>query len=86
MHRRQGWVSVVNPRVDPELGCARVTSLGDRTLSGLVTLVLLAVLTAYIATRVLTRLGVSITQNRRIGIMFVFVVVTLMLWGQTLNK
>jgi hypothetical protein len=58
----------------------------ERTLSGLVTLVLLAVLVGYIATRVLGRLGVTITQNRRIGIMFVFVVVTLMLWGQDLNK
>jgi hypothetical protein len=55
-------------------------------LSGLVTLVLLAVLVGYLATRVLGRLGVTITQNRRIGIMFVFVVVTLMLWGQDLNK
>jgi hypothetical protein len=58
----------------------------ERTLSGLVTLVLLAVLVGYFATRVLGRLGVTITQNRRVGIMFVFVVVTLMLWGQTLNK
>jgi hypothetical protein len=55
-------------------------------LSGLVTLVLLAVLAAYVATRVLARVGVAISQNRRIGIMVVFVIVTLMLWGQTLNK
>lgn len=58
----------------------------ERTLSGLVTLVLLAILVGYIATRVLGRLGMTITQNRRMGIMFVFVVVTLMLWGQNLNK
>lgn len=55
-------------------------------MSGLITLALLAVLAAYLVTRVLTRIGVTVTSNRRVGIMFVFVVVTLMLWGQDLNK
>jgi hypothetical protein len=55
-------------------------------LSGLVTLVLLALLVGYVATRVLARLGVTVTSNRRTGIMFVFVIVTLMLWGQNLKK
>jgi hypothetical protein len=55
-------------------------------LSGLVTLALLAGLAGFIATRVLARLGVTISQNRRIGIMAVFVIVTLMLWGQSLNR
>jgi hypothetical protein len=54
-------------------------------LSGLVTLALLAILCAYIVTRVMRRMGMGMSRNGTVGLMFVFVLVVLMLWGQTIK-
>ena len=56
------------------------------SLSGLVTLALLAILGAFIVTRVMRRIGLSMSRSNTFGFMFAFVVVVLMVWGQTLNK
>ncbi len=55
-------------------------------MSGLVTLALLAILCAYLATRGMRRMGMNLTKNNTIGLMVVFVIVVLMLWGQTIQK
>ncbi|MDN3359894.1 hypothetical protein [Actinomadura sp. DC4] len=52
-------------------------------MSGLVVLALLAILAAFIVTRVMRRIGMSMSRNSTFGLMFVFVVVVLMLWGQS---
>jgi hypothetical protein len=57
----------------------------ERTLSGLVTLALLAILCAYIVTRVMRRMGMGMSRNSTVGLMFVFVLVVLMVWGQTIK-
>jgi uncharacterized membrane protein YeaQ/YmgE (transglycosylase-associated protein family) len=56
------------------------------SLSGLVTLALLAILGAFIVTRIMRRIGLSMSRSNTFGFMFAFVVVVLMVWGQTLNK
>ncbi|HZE34688.1 MAG TPA: hypothetical protein VE198_25030 [Actinoallomurus sp.] len=55
-------------------------------MSGLVTLALLAILGAFIVTRIMRRIGLSMSRSNTFGFMFAFVVVVLMVWGQTLNK
>lgn len=50
------------------------------------TLALLAVLLAFLVSRALRRMGVNISRDRMIGIMVVFVIVTLMLWGQSIRN
>lgn len=55
-------------------------------MSGVVTLALLAILLAFIVSRVLGRMGMKISRDRTIGIMVVFVIVVLMLWGQSIRK
>lgn len=47
------------------------------------TLSLLAVLLAYLVSRALRRVGINVSRERLIGIMVVFVIVALMLWGQS---
>jgi Ca2+/Na+ antiporter len=54
----------------------------ERSLSGLVTLALLAILLAFIVRRVLQRVGMGMSRDRTIALMVVFVIVALMLWGQ----
>jgi hypothetical protein len=54
-------------------------------LNGLVVLALLAILCAYLVTRVMRRVGLGMSRNNTFGLMFVFVVVVLMLWGQTIK-
>lgn len=54
-------------------------------LSGLITLALLAILCAVVVSRVMRRLGMGVSRDRLVGIMVVFVLVTLMLWGQSLK-
>jgi high-affinity Fe2+/Pb2+ permease len=54
-------------------------------LSGLVTLALLAILVAYIVSRGMRRMGMAMSKNRTIGLMVVFVLVVLMLWGQSME-
>jgi hypothetical protein len=54
-------------------------------LNGLVMLALLAILCAYLVTRVMRRIGLGMSRNNTFGLMFVFVVVVLMLWGQTIK-
>jgi uncharacterized membrane protein YeaQ/YmgE (transglycosylase-associated protein family) len=56
------------------------------SLSGLVTLALLAILGAFIVTRIMRRIGLGMSRSNTFGFMFFFVVVVLMVWGQTLNK
>jgi hypothetical protein len=51
-------------------------------LSGLVTLALLAILAAFIVTRVMRRIGLSMSRSNTFGFMFAFVVLVLMVWGQ----
>ncbi len=55
-------------------------------MSGLVTLALLAILLALLVSRAARRLGMNISRDRMIGIMVVFVIVVLMLWGQSFQK
>jgi uncharacterized membrane protein YeaQ/YmgE (transglycosylase-associated protein family) len=55
-------------------------------LSGLVTLALLAILGAFIVTRIMRRIGLSMSRNSTFGFMFAFVVLVLMLWGQSFRK
>jgi len=55
-------------------------------LSGLVTLALLAILGAFIITRVMRRIGLSMSRNSTFGFMFAFVVLVLMLWGQSFRS
>jgi hypothetical protein len=55
-------------------------------LSGLVTLALLAIVGAFIVTRIMRRIGLSMSRSSTFGFMFAFVIVVLMLWGQTINK
>lgn len=54
-------------------------------MSGLVTLALLAILGAFIATRVMRKIGLSMSRNSTFGFMFAFVLVVLMLWGQSIK-
>ena len=56
------------------------------SLSGLVTLALLAILGAFIVTRIMRRIGLGMSRSNTFGFMFAFVVLVLMVWGQTLNK
>ena len=51
-------------------------------MNGLVVLALLAILAAFIATRVMRRIGLSMQRSTTFGFMFAFVVLVLMLWGQ----
>lgn len=55
-------------------------------MSGVVTLALLAILLAFLISRGLRRMGMNISRDRTIGIMVVFVIVMLMLWGQAIQK
>lgn len=55
-------------------------------MSGLTTLALLAILAAFIITRLMRRIGLSMSRNSTFGFMFAFVVLVLMLWGQSFNK
>ncbi|MCO6011233.1 hypothetical protein NE236_40420 [Actinoallomurus purpureus] len=55
-------------------------------MSGVVTLALLAILLAFIASRALKRVGLSMSRDRTIGLMVVFVIVVLMMWGQQAGK
>lgn len=55
-------------------------------MSGLVTLALLAILCAYLVPRALRRIGMTLSKNNTIGLVVVFVIVVLMLWGQSLQK
>lgn len=55
-------------------------------MSGLVTLALLAIVGAFIVTRIMRRIGLSMSRSSTFGFMFAFVIVVLMLWGQTINK
>lgn len=55
-------------------------------MSGLVTLALLAILLAFLVSRALRRMGMNISRDRLIGIMVIFVIVVLMLWGQSIQK
>ncbi len=48
-------------------------------------LVLLAILCAWIVTKGMRRIGMGMSKNNTIGLMVVFVLVVLMLWGQNLN-
>jgi hypothetical protein len=52
-------------------------------LNGLVTLALLAILGAFIVTRVMRRIGLGMSRSSTFGFMFAFVVLVLMLWGQS---
>jgi hypothetical protein len=54
-------------------------------LSGLVTLALLAVLAAFVVTRIMRRIGLSMSRSNTFGFIFFFVVVVLMVWGQSTN-
>ena len=54
-------------------------------MSGLITLALLAILCAFLLSRVMRRMGMNVSRNGTVGIMFVFVLVVLMLWGQTIK-
>ncbi len=54
-------------------------------LSGLVVLILLAILCAWIATKGMRRIGMAMSRDRTIGLMVVFVIVVLMLWGQSIS-
>jgi hypothetical protein len=67
------------------LGWARVGP-EERSVSGVVTLALLAILLAFIASRALKRVGLSMSRDRVIGLMVVFVIVVLMMWGQQAGK
>ncbi|GAB3987511.1 hypothetical protein GCM10029978_106610 [Actinoallomurus acanthiterrae] len=51
-------------------------------MSGVVTLALLAILVAFIVSRVAKRIGLGMSRDRVIGLMVVFVIVALMMWGQ----
>lgn len=55
-------------------------------LSGLTTLALLAILAAFVVTRVMRRFGLAMQRNTTFAFMFAFVVVVLMLWGSSFNK
>jgi hypothetical protein len=55
-------------------------------LSGLTTLALLAILAAFIITRVMKRIGLGMQRNTTFAFMFAFVVLVLMLWGQSFRK
>jgi hypothetical protein len=48
-------------------------------------LALLAILCAYLVTRGMRRMGMKMSKNNTIGLMVVFVVVVLMLWGQSIK-
>lgn len=54
-------------------------------MSGLVTLALLAIVAAFIVTRVMRRIGLGMSRNSTFGFMFAFVIVVLMLWGQSIK-
>jgi hypothetical protein len=51
-------------------------------VSGVVTLALLAILVAFIVSRIAKRIGLGMSRDRVIGLMVVFVIVALMMWGQ----
>jgi Co/Zn/Cd efflux system component len=55
-------------------------------LSGLTTLALLAILAAFVVTRVMRRIGLGMQRNTTFAFMFAFVVLVLMLWGSSFNK
>ena len=48
-------------------------------------LVLLAILCAWIVTKVMRRIGIGMSKNNTIGLIVVFVIVVLMLWGQSIS-
>jgi hypothetical protein len=68
-------------------GCSEIPWCGSyrrrESLSGLVTLALLAILGAWIVTRGMRRIGLSMSRSSTFGFMFAFVVLVLMLWGQS---
>ncbi|GAA4609149.1 hypothetical protein GCM10023195_36600 [Actinoallomurus liliacearum] len=51
-------------------------------MSGVVTLALLAILVAFIVSRVAKKVGLGMSRDRVIGLIVVFVIVVLMVWGQ----
>lgn len=51
-------------------------------MSGLVVLALLAILVAYIGVRLMRKIGLPLSRERMFGMMIVFVIVVLMVWGQ----
>ncbi|GAA4634096.1 hypothetical protein GCM10023196_074270 [Actinoallomurus vinaceus] len=51
-------------------------------MSGVVTLALLAILLAFVVSRVAKRVGLGMSRDRVIGLMVVFVIVALMMWTQ----
>jgi hypothetical protein len=55
-------------------------------LSGLTTLALLAILAAFVVTRIMRRIGLGMARNTMFAFMFAFVVLVLMLWGSTFSK
>jgi hypothetical protein len=48
-------------------------------------LVLLAILCAWIVTKGMRRIGMGMSKNNTIGLIVVFVIVVLMLWGQSIS-
>jgi hypothetical protein len=55
-------------------------------LSGLTTLALLAILAAFVVTRIMKRIGLGMQRNTMFAFMFAFVVLILMLWGSSFSK
>lgn len=55
-------------------------------MSGLTTLALLAILAAFVVTRIMRRIGLSMQRSTTFAFMFAFVVLVLMLWGQNFEK
>jgi hypothetical protein len=51
-------------------------------LNGLVVLALVTIVVAYIATRIMGRIGLSMSRSTTFGFMFAVVVLVLMVWGQ----
>lgn len=57
-----------------------------KPLTGLTTLVLLAILAAFVVTRIMRRIGLGMQRNTTFAFMFAFVVLVLMLWGSSFSK
>jgi hypothetical protein len=74
----------------PKRGCLGLRWTGSHwrrePLSGLTTLALLAILAAFVVTRIMKRIGLSMQRNTTFAFMFAFVVLVLMLWGQSFNN
>lgn len=55
-------------------------------MTGIILLAVIAVLVLWLWGKVMGRMNMRLSKNGKIAIVFIFVVVVLALWGQTIKK